>query len=81
MTRRHLSVGSEGTSASDQRLLRRREQRWPGPGASIPSSIGPLGWSAVMWHDNLIFSEYFHGDNGAVIGAFHRTGWTGLMPT
>ena len=22
------------------------------------------------WHDNLIFSEYFHGDNGAAIGAF-----------
>ena len=31
------------------------------------------------WHDNLIFSEYFHGDNGAAIGAFHQTGWTGLV--
>ena len=31
------------------------------------------------WHDNLIFSEYFHGDNGAAIGAFHQTGWTGLI--
>jgi hypothetical protein len=30
-------------------------------------------------HDNLIFSEYFHGDNGAAIGAFHQTGWTGLI--
>jgi Glycosyl hydrolase family 63 C-terminal domain len=30
------------------------------------------------WKDNLIFSEYFHGDNGAAIGAFHQTGWTGL---
>ena len=29
------------------------------------------------WKDNLIFSEYFHGDNGAAIGAFHQTGWTG----
>jgi hypothetical protein len=27
----------------------------------------------------LIFSEYFHGDNGAAIGAFHQTGWTGLI--
>ena len=31
------------------------------------------------WHDNLIFSEYFEGDNGAAIGAFHQTGWTGLI--
>ena len=31
------------------------------------------------WHDNLIFSEYFHGDNGAAIGAFHQTGWTALI--
>ncbi len=31
------------------------------------------------WQDNLIFSEYFHGDNGAAIGAFHQTGWTGLI--
>jgi hypothetical protein len=27
------------------------------------------------WHDNLIFGEYFHGDNGAALGAFHQTGW------
>jgi hypothetical protein len=31
------------------------------------------------WTDNLIFSEYFHGDNGAALGAFHQTGWTGLI--
>ena len=31
------------------------------------------------WHDNLIFGEYFHGDNGAAIGAFHQTGCTGLI--
>jgi Mannosylglycerate hydrolase MGH1-like glycoside hydrolase domain len=31
------------------------------------------------WHDNLIFSEYFHGDNAAAIGAFHQTGWTGVV--
>ncbi len=31
------------------------------------------------WKDNLIFSEYFHGDNGAALGAFHQTGWTGLV--
>jgi len=31
------------------------------------------------WSDNLIFSEYFHGDNGAALGSFHQTGWTGLI--
>ena len=31
------------------------------------------------WKDNLIFSEYFHGDNAAALGAFHQTGWTGLI--
>jgi hypothetical protein len=29
------------------------------------------------WKDNLLFYEYFHGDNGAGIGASHQTGWTG----
>jgi hypothetical protein len=31
------------------------------------------------WRDNLVFSEYFHGDNGAALGAAHQTGWTGLI--
>ncbi|MGI8912576.1 MAG: MGH1-like glycoside hydrolase domain-containing protein [Chloroflexota bacterium] len=31
------------------------------------------------WHDLLLFSEYFHGDNGAGLGASHQTGWTGLV--
>ncbi len=35
--------------------------------------------SDPAWRDNLIFSEYFHGDNGAAIGAFHQTGWTGVV--
>ena len=30
------------------------------------------------WRDHLLFYEYFHGDNGAGIGAGHQTGWTGL---
>jgi hypothetical protein len=29
------------------------------------------------WHDLILFHEYFHGDNGAGIGATHQTGWTG----
>jgi hypothetical protein len=31
------------------------------------------------WHDLILFYEYFHGDNGAGIGASHQTGWTGLV--
>jgi hypothetical protein len=31
------------------------------------------------WKDNLLFYEYFHGDNGAGIGASHQTGWTGVV--
>ena len=42
------------------------------------------GWTERMrtdpaWKDNLIFGEYFHGDNGAAIEAFHQIGWTGLI--
>jgi hypothetical protein len=29
------------------------------------------------WRDHILFYEYFHGDNGAGIGASHQTGWTG----
>ncbi|MCU4184388.1 hypothetical protein K6U06_08445 [Acidiferrimicrobium sp. IK] len=31
------------------------------------------------WKDLLVFNEYFHGDNGAGLGASHQTGWTGLV--
>ena len=30
------------------------------------------------WRDLILFYEYFHGDNGAGLGASHQTGWTGL---
>ena len=31
------------------------------------------------WKDYVLFYEYFHGDNGAGLGASHQTGWTGLV--
>jgi hypothetical protein len=31
------------------------------------------------WKDNLLFNEYFHGDDGAGLGASHQTGWTGVV--
>jgi hypothetical protein len=31
------------------------------------------------WRDHILFYEYFHGDNGAGLGASHQTGWTGAI--
>jgi hypothetical protein len=31
------------------------------------------------WKDHVLFYEYFHGDNGAGVGASHQTGWTGVV--
>jgi hypothetical protein len=53
-------------------------------------TVGPdgrrpcFGWNERLqhdpaWKDNLVFNEYFHGDNGAGIGASHQTGWTGVI--
>jgi hypothetical protein len=33
------------------------------------------------WRDLVLFYEYFHGDNGAGLGASHQTGWTGVVAT
>ena len=35
--------------------------------------------SDPLWRDHVLFNEYFHGDNGAGLGASHQTGWTGLV--
>jgi len=35
--------------------------------------------SDPAWRDNLLFNEYFQGDDGAGLGASHQTGWTGLV--
>jgi hypothetical protein len=31
------------------------------------------------WREHVLFNEYFHGDNGAGLGASHQTGWTGVV--
>jgi hypothetical protein len=31
------------------------------------------------WRDHILFYEFYHGDNGAGVGASHQTGWTGLV--
>ncbi|MDR3534274.1 MAG: glucosidase [Rhodopila sp.] len=33
----------------------------------------------IHWRDYILFYEYFHGDNGAGLGASHQTGWTGVV--
>jgi Mannosylglycerate hydrolase MGH1-like glycoside hydrolase domain len=42
------------------------------------------GWVGKLqddpaWKDNLLFNEYYHGDNAAGLGASHQTGWTGVI--
>jgi hypothetical protein len=39
----------------------------------------PILQNDPHWRDLVLFYEYFHGDNGAGIGASHQTGWTGTV--
>jgi Glycosyl hydrolase family 63 C-terminal domain len=52
----------------------------PGPDGRRPvyGGVG-LMQTDPAWKDNLLFYEYFHGDNGAGLGAMHQTGWTALV--
>jgi hypothetical protein len=52
----------------------------PGPDGRRPVYGGAeIFQSDPAWKDNLLFFEYFHGDNGAGLGASHQTGWTALV--
>jgi hypothetical protein len=52
----------------------------PGPDGRRPCYGGnELFQTDPHWQDMLVFNEYFHGDNGAGLGASHQTGWTGLV--
>jgi hypothetical protein len=54
-------------------FLRDRTGRRPVAGGT------ELFQSDPYWRDLILFYEYFHGDNGAGLGASHQTGWTGLV--
>jgi hypothetical protein len=54
-------------------FLRDKDGRRPVYGSSAKFQEDP------HWRDLLLFYEYFHGDNGAGVGASHQTGWTGLV--
>ncbi|WP_197725567.1 glucosidase [Actinoplanes sp. OR16] len=51
----------------------------PGPGGLRPCYGGQAIFASEHWRDLIQFNEYFHGDNGAGLGAAHQTGWTGLV--
>jgi mannosylglycerate hydrolase MGH1-like protein len=54
-------------------FLRNPEGRRPVYGGTEKFQTDP------HWRDLILFFEYFHGDNGAGLGASHQTGWTGLV--
>ena len=54
-------------------FLRDKSGRRPVYGATEKFQTDP------HWRDYLLFYEYFHGDNGAGLGASHQTGWTGVV--
>jgi hypothetical protein len=54
-------------------FLRDANGRRPVAGGVEPFQTDP------HWRDYVLFHEYFHGDNGAGLGASHQTGWTGLV--
>jgi hypothetical protein len=54
-------------------FLRNNDGRRPVYGATRKFQEDP------HWRDLILFYEYFHGDNGAGLGASHQTGWTGLI--
>jgi hypothetical protein len=52
----------------------------PGPDGRRPVYGGAERFHVdPLWNHLLLFYEYFHGDNGAGLGASHQTGWTGLV--
>ncbi|MBD2113078.1 glucosidase [Nodosilinea sp. FACHB-141] len=67
----------EVASELSQRLIAIFEPR-SGGDRPVNGSSGPFQHDP-HWRDYVLFYEYFHGDNGAGLGASHQTGWTGLV--
>jgi hypothetical protein len=66
-------VASELSRGLTHLFLRGRDGRRPIYGSTERFQRDP------NWRDLILFHEYFHGDEGAGIGANHQTGWTGLV--
>ena len=68
-----LEVSGEITERLIGAFLRGKDGRRPVYGGSEKFQTDP------HWRDLILFYEYFHGDNGAGIGASHQTGWSGCI--
>jgi hypothetical protein len=68
-----FEVGREISRRLQRIFLQDESGRRPVYGASAKFQNDP------HWRDHILFYEYFHGDNGAGVGASHQTGWTGLV--
>ena len=66
-------VAEEITRRLARIFVRDEEGRRPVYGAAPKFQEDP------HWRDYILFYEYFHGDNGAGLGASHQTGWTGVI--
>jgi hypothetical protein len=67
------SVATELSRRLTRIFLRGPDGRRPVHGGAATFQTDP------HWRDLILFYEYFHGDDGAGIGASHQTGWTGLV--
>jgi hypothetical protein len=70
----HMNLSEAATDLS-RRLIRIFQH----DGERRPVYGGQKKFQDPHWRDLIQFHEYFHGDNGAGIGASHQTGWTGLV--
>jgi hypothetical protein len=68
-----LEVSREIATRLSRIFLRDESGRRPVFGGSQKFQSDP------HWRDHVLFYEYFHGDNGAGVGASHQTGWTGTI--
>ncbi len=66
-----FEVSKEITARLSKIFLRDQKGERPVYGGTTKFQTDPY------WKDNILFYEYFHGDNGAGLGASHQTGWTG----
>jgi hypothetical protein len=66
-------VAEEIARRLESMFLRNSEGRRPIYGGATQFQEDP------HWRDLILFYEYFHGDNGAGLGASHQTGWTGVI--
>ena len=66
-------AGNATARQADRIFLRDENGRRPVFGSMEKFQTDP------HWRDLILFHEYFHGDNGAGLGASHQTGWTGVI--